>query len=237
MKRVLVFEAHGDDMEFFAGGTIAKFAAAGHEVTVVCATDNDKGSFELSSEELRAVRDRELHDAAGVLGVKRVIALGYPDGDLAYRTTPEVLRGEPADARSDLWAVGVLIHELVTGALPFAGASPRGWIRTGPKPVCRRTPSGGAVDGVQCRTRTRVRHPVRVFLSASGESQPLGTILPWGRDALLRSAWHRRVATQSGSVATSSLRTSSAVTPDDSASKLRIRRWRRAGAATARTSS
>ena len=47
MKRVLVFEAHGDDMEFFAGGTIAKFAALGHEVTLVVATDNDKGSFEL----------------------------------------------------------------------------------------------------------------------------------------------------------------------------------------------
>lgn len=93
MKRVLVFEAHGDDMEFFAGGTIAKFAAAGHEVTVVCATDNDKGSLELSGEELRAVRDRELHGAAEVLGVKRVIALGYPDGDLAYRATPEELRG------------------------------------------------------------------------------------------------------------------------------------------------
>ena len=38
MKRVLVFEAHGDDMEFFAGGTVAKFAALGHEVSVVCAT-------------------------------------------------------------------------------------------------------------------------------------------------------------------------------------------------------
>lgn len=94
MKRVLVFEAHGDDMEFFAGGTVAKFAAAGHEVTVVCATDNDKGSFELSADELRAVRDRELEGAAGVLGVKRVIPLGYSDGDLAYQATPQVLRGQ-----------------------------------------------------------------------------------------------------------------------------------------------
>jgi LmbE family N-acetylglucosaminyl deacetylase len=50
MKRILVFEAHGDDMEFFAGGTIAKFARAGHDVTLVCATDNDKGSFELSAD-------------------------------------------------------------------------------------------------------------------------------------------------------------------------------------------
>ncbi len=94
MKRVLVFEAHGDDMEFFAGGTIAKFAAAGHEVTVVCATDNDKGSFELSANELRAVRDAELNGAAAVLGVKRVIPLGYSDGDLSYDAPPKQLRGE-----------------------------------------------------------------------------------------------------------------------------------------------
>ena len=94
MKRVLVFEAHGDDMEFFAGGTIAKFAALGHEVTVVCATDNDKGTFELSADEMRAVRDNELNGAAAVLGVKRVIPLGYADGDLAYDATPRVLRGQ-----------------------------------------------------------------------------------------------------------------------------------------------
>jgi len=93
MKRVLVFEAHGDDMEFLAGGTVAKFGALGHEVTVVCATDNDKGSFELSAEELRAVRDRELQGAAEVLGIKRVIPLGYSDGDLAYDAPPRELRG------------------------------------------------------------------------------------------------------------------------------------------------
>lgn len=93
MKRVLVFEAHGDDMEFFAGGTVAKFCALGHEVALVCATDNDKGSFELSAEELRAVRDKELNGAARVLGIKRVIALGYSDGELAYQATPVELRG------------------------------------------------------------------------------------------------------------------------------------------------
>src|SRR4051794_25300704 len=93
-KRILVFEAHGDDMDFFAGGTVAKFAALGHEVTVVVATDNDKGSFELSAEQLRAVRDQELNGAADVLGIKRVIPLGYSDGDLAYDAPPRVLRGQ-----------------------------------------------------------------------------------------------------------------------------------------------
>lgn len=94
MKRVLVFEAHGDDMEFFAGGTIAKFCALGHQVTVVVATDNDKGSFELSAEELRACRDREINGAAAILGVDRVIPLGYSDGDLAYHPGPRELRGK-----------------------------------------------------------------------------------------------------------------------------------------------
>lgn len=93
-KRVLVFEAHGDDMEFFAGGTVARFSDRGHEVTVVVATDNDKGSFELSAAELRSVRDRELRGAADVLGVARVIPLGYADGDLAYDAPPRQLRGE-----------------------------------------------------------------------------------------------------------------------------------------------
>ena len=44
-KRIVVFEAHGDDMEFTSGGTIAKFTDRGHDVTLVVATDNDKGSF------------------------------------------------------------------------------------------------------------------------------------------------------------------------------------------------
>ncbi|OGO52052.1 MAG: hypothetical protein A2148_06910 [Chloroflexi bacterium RBG_16_68_14] len=92
-KRVLVFEAHGDDMEFTSGGTIAKFADRGHEVTLVVATDNDKGSFELTAEELRAARDREVHGAAEVLGIQRVICLGYSDGELQEQAPLHVLRG------------------------------------------------------------------------------------------------------------------------------------------------
>jgi TolB-like protein/Tfp pilus assembly protein PilF len=47
-------------------------------------------------------------------------AVGQVVGTLHY-LAPEVLRGKAADARTDIWALGVLLYELATGQLPFQG--------------------------------------------------------------------------------------------------------------------
>lgn len=43
-------------------------------------------------------------------------------GTLPYMA-PEQLRGEPADARSDIWEIGVLLYEMASGRQPFSGHS------------------------------------------------------------------------------------------------------------------
>ena len=47
---------------------------------------------------------------------------GMIAGTLPYMA-PELLRGERGDQRSDIWALGVLVYEIVRGVRPFTGAT------------------------------------------------------------------------------------------------------------------
>lgn len=84
VKRILGVFAHPDDPEFFCGGTFARWAAEGAHITFVLATSGDKGSAdpEMTHERLAAIREVEEQNAAAALGVREVVFLRYPDGEL-----------------------------------------------------------------------------------------------------------------------------------------------------------
>jgi len=66
-------------------------------------------------------------------------------GTLPY-LAPEVLAGQESDARSDLWALGVLLYQMAAGRLPFHGRTSfetsSAILRESPPPLPARVPAG-----------------------------------------------------------------------------------------------
>ena len=84
--RALIVTAHPDDMEFAAGGTLAKWADSGAEVTLCIATDGSTGTQdrELMGERLKEIRREEAAAAAKVIGINELVWLDYRDGYVEY---------------------------------------------------------------------------------------------------------------------------------------------------------
>jgi LmbE family N-acetylglucosaminyl deacetylase len=83
-ERILVVVAHPDDVDFWAGGTIACWTSAGIRVTYCVLTDGDSGGFDpgVPRSAIPGIRRAEQEAAAAVLGVSDVGFLGRPDGRL-----------------------------------------------------------------------------------------------------------------------------------------------------------
>lgn len=85
--RLLGVFAHPDDETLCAGGTLAKYASAGADVTVVSLTRGGAGRIRDASvatrSTLRAVREQELRAAGRELGLARTRCLDHPDGGLS----------------------------------------------------------------------------------------------------------------------------------------------------------
>jgi len=81
-------------------------------------------------------------------------------GTLTYMA-PEVLRGEGADYRSDLWALGVVLYEAASGQLPFAGRTAfeisSAIMREMPKPLGPPVPAGLWAIIQRCLVKERMQ--------------------------------------------------------------------------------
>lgn len=78
--KIVCVGGHPDDPESICGGTMAKFAAAGHDVTVIYLTKGEAGIDGKSQEEAASIRSKEAIAACKILNAKPVFA-GQIDGD------------------------------------------------------------------------------------------------------------------------------------------------------------
>jgi LmbE family N-acetylglucosaminyl deacetylase len=91
---LLFFLAHPDGETFIAGGTISKYAAAGVEIDVLCATRGERGKTGdiCPRDDLPRVREAEVRDAAQILGIRHLEILSYQDQMLASAPPDEIRR-------------------------------------------------------------------------------------------------------------------------------------------------
>ena len=143
-KRIIlgVF-AHPDDESMGPGGTFAKYAAAGHRVAFVTATDGGAGRLFAERPHdnagLREARRRETTEAAKILGLDFLGFLGWEDGKLESSNILDIeieiaktIRREKPDVIVTFHGSGISHHAdhriialAVQGA--FLGAGRAGW--------------------------------------------------------------------------------------------------------------
>lgn len=123
--RVLAVAAHPDDLEQLCGGTLARFANDGHDITMCHVSRGDRGSFVHTMDEIAAIRHEEAAQAARTIGATHV-SLGLSDGevnasdphqkdlaiDVIRRVKPDLLiTHHPSDYMPDHVECGKLFEE------------------------------------------------------------------------------------------------------------------------------
>jgi LmbE family N-acetylglucosaminyl deacetylase len=102
--RLLCITAHPDDESLGMGGVLAKYAAEGVATYLLTATRGELGWTGAAHTypgpaALGSIRERELREAASVLGLRRVDFLKYVDGDLDLANAGEIIASIVAHLR------------------------------------------------------------------------------------------------------------------------------------------
>jgi LmbE family N-acetylglucosaminyl deacetylase len=122
--RIIIFGAHPDDAQYKAGGTAAKWIAAGHAVKLVSVTNGDIGHWQQAGGPLAQRRLAEVKKADAIIGAETEV-LDIHDGELMptlenRRTIIRLIREwnadiviahRPWDYHPDHRYVGVLMQD------------------------------------------------------------------------------------------------------------------------------
>ncbi|MCR8643552.1 PIG-L family deacetylase [Paenibacillus sp. N1-5-1-14] len=121
-RKILLVLAHPDDESFICGGTLAKYAKEGVEISLVCATRGEMGRRvgnppTLNRETIAIAREVELKEACSVLGISRLQFLDVLDKTVEFED-PYVMEVRIAAIIEDLKPDVVLTFHEVLGGHP-----------------------------------------------------------------------------------------------------------------------
>ena len=128
--KIVCVGAHPDDPESGCGGTLARYAAIGHAVTIVYLTRGERGIAGKSLDEAARIRTAECEAACRVIGAKPVF-FGQIDGATEVTraqvdTMQRLLAAQSPDLLFTHWPVDTHMDHQVASMLTI-----RAWMRRG----------------------------------------------------------------------------------------------------------
>ncbi len=125
--KVVCVGGHPDDPESGCGGTLARYAALGHSVTIIYLTRGEAGIAGKSHEQAAAIRSAECEAACKILGAKAVFA-GQIDGATvvnsdAANSMTKLVAAEDPDVVFTQWPIDTHLDHQAASTLTY-----RAWL-------------------------------------------------------------------------------------------------------------